>query len=678
MQKKIILLFLSALLICSALPVTVFAVSEGKCGDSLFWSFDSETGTLTISGSGDMYDYGSGNEPRRTPWYDYEEKIKHINIGEGVTSVGDFAFRGVYFETVDFPDTLVRIGEHSFSSSGAVSVTIPAGVETIEAYAFLSCDRLSSVYFETGRLKTIGDSAFSSCTRLESIRLPQSDVSLGKQSFEMTGLKELHIPGEITHISAGAFRQCKSLASVTLEDGVAVIGDSAFSGCISLSSVAFPETLLSVGDSAFGLCSSLESVRLPDSLIEIGRHAFSASGVKDVIFGRNIEKIGAFAFYSTPLNAVFLPPSAVYTEQAFDNSADSIITIYGVPGSMAEVTGGKNFIPLDLPAAEKTGLTEITLVSRDGLEYSTDGESWQSSPVFSGLKPDTEYTFYQRYAATEAADASPRTTPSVIKTNAGESAGEDYWEYDPASETLTVCGNIYLCDYTSDYRAQDWSDLKNKIKKLEIINAEGKIGSFAFSKLTSLEEVSLCEGITAVGDGAFENSVSLAGISLPQTVTEVGNYAFCNSGLKGALDLSGVSVIGDGAFMNTQLNEARFSENTVYLGFGAFEGAGLQKALFSGNAEFIAKTAFGNNARTVIYCGKGADAEKYAAGNGMECRYFGDLDSDGLFTAADLLLLKRILLNGEAVSDPTASDANADGSVNMLDLVRLKKLAAEI
>ena len=40
----------------------------------------------------------------------------------------------------------------------------------------------------------------------------------------------------------------------------------------------------------------------------------------------------------------------------------------------------------------------------------------ESSPVFTGLEPDTEYTFYQRYAATETTAASPCTTPVSIKT----------------------------------------------------------------------------------------------------------------------------------------------------------------------------------------------------------------------------------------------------------------------
>lgn len=117
-MKKVLVLVLSVLLICSALPVTVFAESEEKCGDNLVWSIDSETETLTISGSGNMYDYGPGNELRRAPWISYDGDIKHIVISEGVTSVGNDAFFTLYPETVSLPDTLVRIGEYSFACSG--------------------------------------------------------------------------------------------------------------------------------------------------------------------------------------------------------------------------------------------------------------------------------------------------------------------------------------------------------------------------------------------------------------------------------------------------------------------------------------------------------------------------------------------------------------------------------
>lgn len=674
--KKVLVLVLSVLLICSALPVTVFAESEEKCGDKLVWSIDGETETLTISGSGDMYDYGSRNEPRRAPWISYGGDIKHIVISEGVTSVGNDAFFTLYPETVSLPDTLVRIGEYSFACSGLIKLKIPASVEVIEEGAFDSSDSLTEVCFETGRLKSIGKYAFGHCLKLETIILPQSDVEIGYGAFYKTDVKTLDIPKGITAIGKSAFKSCEALTRVTLPEGLTEIEDGAFSFCSSLASIEFPNTLSVIGDKAFACCSLITTVKLPDSIISIGEEAFSLTSVTEAVFGKSIKKIGANAFYGTNLRAVFLPPSAEQTYGAFANSAGRVITVYGVPDSMAEYTGGDNFIPLYLPAAERIGITEITLVSYDGLEYSTDGQSWQSSPVFSGLNSDTEYTFYQRYAATETA-ASPSTTPTVIKTNAGEFAGEDYWEYDSITETLTVCGNAFLNDYTSDYYAQGWSDFKTQIKRLIIINADGKIGSYAFSKLTSLKEVTICEGITSIGESAFRNSVSLENITLPRSVKEIGDGSFLNSGLSGAIDLSGASAIGDKAFMNTSLTEACFSKNTVYLGFDAFAGTKLQKAVFAGNAEFIAKTAFGDNAQTVIYCNKGAGAERYAAEKGMSYRYFGDLDSDGSFTATDLSLLKRLLLNSDSAFDTTASDVNADSRVDILDLVRLKKLAAK-
>ena len=91
--------------------------------------------------------------------------------------------------------------------------------------------------------------------------------------------------------------------------------------------------------------------------------------------------------------------------------------------------------------------------------------------------------------------------------------------------------------------------------------------------------------------------------------------------------------------MNTSLTETRFSKNTVYLGFDAFAGTKLQKAIITGNAEFIAKTAFGDNAQTLIYCNKGAGAESYAAENGIdEILIMNNIKSACNYTFHDYLL----------------------------------------
>ena len=101
--------------------------ASGETGDCS-WSFDKDTGTLTISGSGNMDDY----EAYDAPWYPYKDDIKKVVIEEGVKNVGNFAF--IFCEnlsSVKLPSTLEIIGEGSFTSSGLKDITVPASVKEI-------------------------------------------------------------------------------------------------------------------------------------------------------------------------------------------------------------------------------------------------------------------------------------------------------------------------------------------------------------------------------------------------------------------------------------------------------------------------------------------------------------------------------------------------------------------
>ena len=73
------------------------AETSGPCGatkaDTLGWSFDENTGVLTISGAGDMADYSS--KTGVAPWKVFANKITEIQIGEQVTGIGTEAFNGL-------------------------------------------------------------------------------------------------------------------------------------------------------------------------------------------------------------------------------------------------------------------------------------------------------------------------------------------------------------------------------------------------------------------------------------------------------------------------------------------------------------------------------------------------------------------------------------------------------
>ena len=80
---------LFGILICAFLLATLCVLSAsakiitGDCGDYSTYSFDTETGEMVISGSGDMWEFGM----EERPWYGYLQNIKKVVVEEGITSI---------------------------------------------------------------------------------------------------------------------------------------------------------------------------------------------------------------------------------------------------------------------------------------------------------------------------------------------------------------------------------------------------------------------------------------------------------------------------------------------------------------------------------------------------------------------------------------------------------------
>lgn len=85
-----------------------------QCGDNLTWTLD-DKGTLTISGTGRMYDYNYSSWETDAPWFVHKTKIKAVNVTEGVTGIGKNAF---------------------FMCDEVMDITLPKGIEYIGEYAF--------------------------------------------------------------------------------------------------------------------------------------------------------------------------------------------------------------------------------------------------------------------------------------------------------------------------------------------------------------------------------------------------------------------------------------------------------------------------------------------------------------------------------------------------------------
>lgn len=141
-MKKIFALALCMLIVCMA-SITI-AESVGGTVGQVFWAYDSQTGTLTIFGQGEMADFGAAGI---VPWDLYANEIKSVVIERGVESIGSNAFK--------------KFRE-------LISVSIAEGVEKIGSSAFLDCPRLRSITLPS-TVTQIGSAAFGECEKLETM-----------------------------------------------------------------------------------------------------------------------------------------------------------------------------------------------------------------------------------------------------------------------------------------------------------------------------------------------------------------------------------------------------------------------------------------------------------------------------------------------------------------------------
>lgn len=246
------------------------AIAAGKCGDNLTWSL-SDDGTLTISGTGDMYNYNDVAPYNISPWYhDLTSSnsggysgvsIKNVTIREGVTSIGNNAFLGCgKISNIEFPDSLTSIGKSAFSPSPALNeVTLPKNLVNLGAYAF-SRGNFSSIEIPEG-VTSIQQYTFSGCKKLASIQLPKSLISIEDGAFNhCESLTSIHIPQKVTDIKKYAFCHCSSLTNLELPSGISKINEGTFEGCAALSSISIPSTVTTIEKYAFHGCTSLKDV----------------------------------------------------------------------------------------------------------------------------------------------------------------------------------------------------------------------------------------------------------------------------------------------------------------------------------------------------------------------------------------------------------------------------------
>ena len=234
-----------------------------------------------------------------------------IKIPEGVTSIGDGAFAYCNDLTkIKIPEGVTSIGYEAFCGcSHLTEIKIPEGVTNIDDDAFASCSDLTEIKIPEG-VTSIGDGAFAYCSHLTKIRIPEGVTSIGATAFRgCSDLTEIRIPEGVTSIDYGAFEECRSLTEIRIPEGVTSIGDNAFRGCSDLIEIKIPEGVTSIGNDAFRGCSDLIEIKIPEGVTSIGNDAFrGCSDLIEIKISEGVTSIGNDAFaYCNDLTKIKIP-----------------------------------------------------------------------------------------------------------------------------------------------------------------------------------------------------------------------------------------------------------------------------------------------------------------------------------------------------------------------------------
>lgn len=172
---------------------------------------------------------------------DGDEALTIDNNGNTSYSSGSFSFRGCNIDELYLGRNVILKGDGVLSPFITITKVIMSNnVKTLPNYLFSYCDLLTTVEF-SDNLETIGDYCFQGCKLLTVAEIKKC-----------------------TTIGVSAFKECETLTTLTLPEGLEIIESRAFYGCTKMKKLTIPSSVTEIGSSAFGNCSGLKSITLLD------------------------------------------------------------------------------------------------------------------------------------------------------------------------------------------------------------------------------------------------------------------------------------------------------------------------------------------------------------------------------------------------------------------------------
>ena len=502
---------------------------EGKCGDNLTWSLDG-SGVLTISGSGDMWDFEQDGS-NAAPWIG--RKLTKLVLSDGITSIGNNALYKCSDITGELvlPSNLKTIGKGAFEycSGFSGSLTFPETLMEIKAFAFSDCSGFSGDLILPDGLTAIRAFTFNECEGLNgSLKLPKNLKTIEANAFRachnLTG--KLELPETLTELGGVAFGGCNFTGGLRIPGSVTVVGDNAFYHCQGFTgTLEFSEGITTILGYSFASCTGFTDVILPESITKIGVASFrDMTGLRDVHYAGTAEQWKNISIESD--NSPLTSANIHYNETvASGNCGDNLTWNLNSAGRLT-ISG--------------------TGVMWD-YEWCQDGDVVYSSAPWGNLN----------------------VTNLVLEegiTRIGACAFLD---------CATIEGKLNLPSTLQEIGDTAFSGCYRLYGTLNIPSGVKEIGDCAFQGCYGLTgTLNLPKSLTYIGEATFNGCSGLTGtLVIPGNVLNIGDWAFRDcSGFIGKMVIPGkVAVIGEYAFAGcTGIEEVTIPLSVLIIEAGAF------------------------------------------------------------------------------------------------------------
>lgn len=417
-------------MLLTLVPMSAFAEGEfsGKCGKELTWTYDTETKTLTISGTGEMYYYtqtvGTGVTGFRvSPWRADEaikSNLEKVVIEEGATDIGQYAFYDCSaLKEVVLPDSVTKIGNYAFSGCTKLEkinidkvtglsfgsfynctsldgITLAEGITFIWYDTFFNCSSLTKINIPASLTSIVLlEEPFRGCTSLEEINVAEGNadyssidgVLFNKDKTELykfpagKSLDGYEIPESVTSISAGAFRECSKNKNAKYENGLLIVGkwiaDAKSDDIPRNYEINVADSVTHIANSAFVRCENLKNITVPKNITSIGRGAFWTASLESISVSAENEN------YSSLDGVLYNKDKTTLLIYPLQKSNTTFVT----PETVEYIEGyafdeNEALLNLTLPGVKKLSWCSLSYTNITDITFSSD------------LEEIDEYAFY--------------------------------------------------------------------------------------------------------------------------------------------------------------------------------------------------------------------------------------------------------------------------------------------